>query len=123
MEVDPRDGTGRAHEFVENRGAPRYKIEVGLRVYARNSPVIRGHTVDLSRSGISAMLRVEVRLNEVVRLEVSLPAGEVEILAVVRQRSAFRYGFHFLGDQSGHGLIRQTLRELAMKQPAGNGQA
>ena len=69
---------------------PRFKIDVDIRVYPRDCPVVRGRTVDISESGISAMLRVEVPLGEVVRLEFTLPLGDVEILAMVRQRIAFR---------------------------------
>ena len=64
--------------------------------------VVRGHTVDISESGISAMLRVEVPVGEVVRLEFQLPLGDVDVLALVRQRSAFRYGFQFVDINSSH---------------------
>jgi len=78
--------------------------------------VVRGHTVDLSESGISAMLRMEVPRGEVVRLEFTLPAGEVEIMAMVRQETAFRYGFQFLDESEAKDVIRRTCRELAMVQ-------
>lgn len=77
--------------------------------------MVRGHTVDLSESGISAMLRVEVPLDEVVRLEFQLPLGDVDILAMVRQRNAFRYGFQFIDVNSAHDIIGHTCRELSMK--------
>jgi hypothetical protein len=51
-------------------------LEVNIRVYPRDSPVVRGQTVDISESGISALLRVEVPVGEVVRLEFTLPGGE-----------------------------------------------
>src|SRR5579871_808916 len=60
LEVDRGYGTGSSHEYVEARRHPRYKFEADIRVYARNAAVVRGHTVDISESGISAMLRVEV---------------------------------------------------------------
>ena len=64
--------SGSVREFVEARRHPRYKLEVEVCVYPRNSEVVRGHTVDISESGISAMLRVEVPVGEVVRLRASL---------------------------------------------------
>ena len=73
--------------------------------------------MDISQSGISAMLRVEIPLGEVVRLEFSLPNGEVEIHAVVRQRNAFRYGFQFLESSSAQDLIGRTCRDLSMAKP------
>jgi hypothetical protein len=42
------------------------------------------------------MLREEIPLGEMVRLELTLPLGAVGILAMVRHRSAFRYGFQFV---------------------------
>lgn len=109
-------GTGQAHAFVEARRHPRFKLEVEIRIYPRGSPVVRGHTVDVSESGISAMLRVEVPLGEVVRLEFTLPCGEVEVHALVRQRNAFRYGFQFVEASSAQDVIGRTCRQLAVEQ-------
>ena len=103
-------------ESVEARRHPRFKLEVNLRVYARDCPVVRGDTVDISESGISAMLRQEVPVGEVVRLECSLPLGEVEVLAFVRQRNAFRYGFQFVEASSAQDVIGRTCRQLAVEQ-------
>ena len=102
-------------EALDQRRHHRYKVEVEIRVYARNTQVVRGHTVDLSESGISAILRDEVPLGEVVRLEFALPAGSVEIMAMVRQRSAFRYGFQFVENSSAQGVIGRTCRDLAVE--------
>jgi hypothetical protein len=101
---------------TEARRHPRYQIDVEMRVYPRNSPVLRGHTVDISESGISAMLRDEVPIGEVVRLEFSLPAGDIEIHALARQRNAFRYGFEFLEAISQLEIIQRTCRQLAVAQ-------
>ncbi len=109
-------GTGLAAGFVEARLYPRYKLDVEIQVYARNREVVRGHTVDISESGISAMLREEIRLDEIVRLEFTLPDGDVEIHATVRQRNAFRYGFQFLESSGPHDLIQRTCRGLAIEQ-------
>jgi hypothetical protein len=113
-------GTGPAHDFVEARRHPRFKLENDIRVYPRNNPVVRGYMVDLSESGVSAMLRVEVPVGEVVRLEFTLPGGEVDILALVRQRNAFRYGFEFVDSGASRRAIEQTCRELAVEQQVRN---
>jgi hypothetical protein len=107
---------GQAQEFVEARRHPRFKLEVEIRVYPRDSAVVRGHTVDLSESGVSAMLRTEVPLGEVVRLEFTLPFGDVEVHALVRQRNAFRYGFQFVQASSAQDVIGRTCRQLAVEQ-------
>lgn len=103
---------------LEARRHPRYKLEVEIRVYPRNALVVRGQTVDISESGISAMLRVEVPIGEVVRLEFSLPSGDVDAHALVRQRNAFRYGFQFIEESSVLDVIGRTCRGLAIEQAA-----
>jgi len=117
LEVRTSLGTGRTRDLVEARRHPRFKLEVEIRVYPRGCPVVRGHTVDLSESGISAMLGIEVPVGEVVRLEFTLPFGEVEALAMVRQRRAFRYGFQFVEASSAQDVIGRTCRHLAQEQP------
>jgi hypothetical protein len=85
---------------LDARRQPGFKGDVNIRVYPRGVAVVRGLTVGMSESGISAMLDVEVRLGEVVRLEFTLSVGDVEVLAMVRKRSAFRYGFQFVATGS-----------------------
>jgi hypothetical protein len=102
--------------MVDARRHPRFKLEVDIRVYPRDCPVVRGHTVDVSESGISAMLAIEVPIGEVVRLELTLPEGNVEALAMVRQRSAFRYGFQFVEASSSQDVIGRTCRQLSVEQ-------
>ena len=102
--------------LVDARRHPRYRLETDIRVYPRNSAVVRAHTVDISESGISAMLRMEVPVGEVVRLEFSLPTGEVDVHALVRQRNAFRYGFQFVEASSAQDVIGRTCRELSVEQ-------
>ncbi len=101
---------------MDARRHPRYKLEVSICVYPRNASVVRGHTVDVSESGISAILRVEVPVGEVVRLEFELPDGPVEVHAMVRQRNAFRYGMQFIESGSVHAAIARTCSQLAMEQ-------
>jgi c-di-GMP-binding flagellar brake protein YcgR len=101
--------------YVESRRHPRYEIDVDISIYPRNASVVRGHTVDLSESGVSAMLRNEVPLGEVVRLEFELPLGPVEVHAQVRQRSAFRYGFEFMEEKTSREIIGRTCRDLGMR--------
>ena len=110
MEVSRQFGTGATGEFVDARRRPRFKLEVDIRIYPRDCLVVRGHTVDLSESGISAILRLEVPMGEVVRLEFTPLLGDVEILAVVRQRNAFRYGFQFVENRHAPSAITETSR-------------
>ena len=114
--VSRQFGSSQNHDFVEARRHPRLKLNIEICVYPRNASVIRGHTVDISESGISAMLRVEVPIGEVVRLKFELPLGPVEVHALVRQRIAFRYGLQFVESSSALEVIGRTCRELAMEE-------
>jgi c-di-GMP-binding flagellar brake protein YcgR len=107
---------GMTSEYVDARRHARYPFEVEVRVYARNSAVIRGYSVDISESGISAMLRMEVPLDEVVRLEFAAPSGEVVVHALARQRNAFRYGFQFVESEGAQQKIVRTCNRLAVDQ-------
>ena len=93
MELGNQLEVSASQPLVDARRCPRYKLNIEIRIYPRNCPVVRGHTVDISESGISAMLLVEVPVGEVIRLEFSLPFGDVQVHAMVQQRLAFRYGF------------------------------
>lgn len=62
------------------------------------------------------MLRDEVPVGEVVRLEFAVTAGNVEIHALARHRNAFRYGFEFLEAISQMEIIQRTCRQLAVAQ-------
>jgi hypothetical protein len=72
--------------------------------------------VDISENGVSAMLLTELTVGEVVRLEFTLPAGEVEVHALVRHRNAFRYGLQFVESGATNDVIRRTCSELRMEE-------
>jgi hypothetical protein len=95
------------------RRQPRFRIEVDITIYSRTCGVLKGHTVDISESGIAAILPIEAPLGEIVELSFNLPCGPVRILATVRQRNAFRYGFGFVDQELVHEFIRRTCRDLS----------
>ena len=103
-----KNGDGRRH--------PRFKIEVEIGIMSRTCGILKGYTVDLSESGISAMLKIEVPQGEVVELNFTLPDGPVAIYATVCQRNAFRYGFQFVESNAAHAIIQATCRQLAVEQ-------
>ena len=113
--VHSQFGTGQAQQFVDARRFPRFQLAADVWIYPRNSPAVRGQTVDISESGISAILKTEIRIGEVVRLEFNVPLGNVEVHALVRQRNAFRYGFQFLECSSAQDTIGRTCRMLAVE--------
>ena len=62
------------------------------------------------------MLREEVPQGEMVRLEFTLPLGAVKVLAMVRHRNRFRYGFQFVEASSPNDMIWRTCRQLEVEQ-------
>jgi hypothetical protein len=116
MDLQRGNRTSYNRELPDNRRHPRFKFEVDVRIYPRGSAVVRGHTVDLSESGISAMLKVEVPLGELVRLEFTLSDTPVEVHALVRQRNAFRYGFQFVDLGPARDAIVRTCRQMEMEE-------
>jgi len=62
------------------------------------------------------MLTIEVPVGEIVELEFTLPFGAVTTYAIVRQRSAFRYGFQFIDPGPAREILHSTCRNLAMEQ-------
>jgi hypothetical protein len=101
---------------TDARGKPRFALEVEITIYTRSCGYFTGKTIDLSESGIAALLKIEIPMGEIVQLEFALPFGPVTVQATVRQRSAFRYGFQFVESQSEHEAIQRTCRSLAIEQ-------
>ena len=70
--------------------------------------------MDISESGVAAMLTIEASLGEIVELSFTLPDGPVRLFATVRQKNAFRYGFEFVDPNTVNETIRRTCRDLAV---------
>jgi hypothetical protein len=115
LEAQNQPAASRQQRVVDARRQPRFKIEVAISINSRTCGVLKGHTLDISESGISALLTIEVPMSEVVELDFTLPFGPVKIYAMVRQRSAFRYGFQFMELTALHAAIRATCRHLAVE--------
>src|SRR5260370_42275987 len=110
MEENP--GTMRAYT-VDARAHPRFKLEVDIRINSRTCGVLKGHTIDISESGIAAMLTLEAPLGEILELNFTLPSGPVMILAAARQRSAFSSGFAFDDTDSMYEIRGRACRYVS----------
>jgi hypothetical protein len=97
---------------VEARLYPRFKLDANLKIHSGAGELLSGYAVDISESGISAMLPIEVSMGEVVELDFELPLGRVSVRAVVRERNAFRYGFQFLQPNAAHQFIADACALL-----------
>ena len=100
--------------LIESRIHPRYPFQVDIAVYCRRTGLLKGHTADISESGISAILTLEVEVGDLVQLEFVLPSGPVSIRALVRHKTAFRYGFQFV-EPDAQGAIKETCWRLAIE--------
>jgi hypothetical protein len=116
MEAQNQPAARPVQDRPDARRRPRFRIEIDLTINTKTCGILLGHTVDISESGISALLKLEVPVGEFVELQFTLPFGPVRIYAVVRQRNAFRYGFQFVDSNAVHEIIRTTCRSLEIEQ-------
>lgn len=100
LESEKQSQARRAERLIDARQHPRFKLDGDVKIYPRTGSLVMGRTVDISKSGLAAMLKIEIPLDQVVRLEFELSLDRVSLRALVRQRSAFRYGFQFVEPDS-----------------------
>lgn len=55
-----------------------------------------GRTLDISKSGMAAILSVELQDGEEVELQIKFPGNPVTVRAIVRHHNVFRHGFEFV---------------------------
>jgi hypothetical protein len=115
--LEPHDQSGSGSSGREARRHRRFNLELEIRIDSKTSGVLTGRTVDISESGISAMLKIEVPVGEMVELRFKLPNGPVTVYAMVRQRNAFRYGFQFVETPASREIILAACEGLAAQQP------
>jgi PilZ domain len=116
LEAENQPAIVPSRELPDARRQPRYKFEADITIKTKTCGVLEGHTVDISGSGISVLLKLEVPLGEFVELQFTLPFGPVTVYAIVRQRNAFRYGFQFVESHAMHEIIHATCRSLKLEQ-------
>jgi hypothetical protein len=92
---------------VDARRAPRIQLELDVNIYSKQSGLIPGRTLDISESGISAVLPVELPVGEIVRLEIMSRIEPVMVAAVIRNRHAYRHGLEFEQSGIGRELIKR----------------
>jgi hypothetical protein len=97
----------------ERRRSLRFKLEVLLKIRCQTGEVVQGRTVEMSESGISAIIPLGMVVGQAVELAFDLPFGAVSVRAVVRNNSAFRYGFQFIPEPHEQEVIERSCRALA----------
>jgi len=118
LEVHNQSGKNPSPAVFEGRRRPRFPLLAEIHVHSRSAGRLQGHTLDISQTGVSALLTLDLPVGEVVELEFELPSGPVSICALVRNKIAFRYGFQFV-EPDPEGAIKAACSQLAA-QPGGN---
>jgi hypothetical protein len=97
QEIEPKEKT-------ENRRHRRLEWETEVTIRSANES-LPGRTLDISESGMSALLATELEVGEIVDLNMKTPIALATGRAVVRNRNVFRHGFKFL--QPLHDIVRR----------------
>jgi len=99
QENKPNDASERRHRRLAFETEMKIRLATGL---------VPGETLDISESGMSAILPFELQVGEIVELTIKLPIALATTRAVVRTRNILRHGFEFL----------QPLRDNVQRQEA-----
>lgn len=97
----------------EQRANPRFGLDVPIRIHFRKGELILGQTVDISESGVSVMVSLEMAIGQQIELDFKLPSGPVNVYAVVKNKRAFRYGLEFFLTDKERTIIKRGCRDLS----------
>jgi hypothetical protein len=90
----------------------RLSWKVPLRIRCRSGELILGHTVEVSESGISAIVPLVLIVGQAVELGFQLPSRVMSVQATVKNQTAFRHGFEFVLGHEEREIITRDCREL-----------
>ena len=94
----------------DRRRHARYRYSVPITVHSKNgSSAIRGMSLEISESGMSAMISDELTVGDTVELE---PIVSSRVSALVRRHHGKIYGFEFLNLTKAQ--IRRIVKECEM---------
>jgi len=100
-----------------HRRHPRHHLAIPLNLWRRagTGAMIPGIALEISESGISAILPEQLSAGETIEFTMQLPGGPLRATAVVRNKIAFRYGFEFEFLTTAHQeLIKNTCASLPL---------
>jgi hypothetical protein len=97
------------NDLGEEREKRRHqRIEMEVEVIVRTgSALLPGRTHDISESGMSAVLSVELHEGQEVEVQIRFPKAAANTRAIVRHRNVFSHGFEFV--QPLHGIFRNDV--------------
>ena len=99
----------------EQRANPRFGLDVPLRIHFQKCELILGQTVDISESGVSVVVPLEMSIGQQIELDFKLPCGPVNVYAIVKNR-AFRYGLEFVLTDKERTTIERGIMDLSYRQ-------
>lgn len=92
--TNARTSASKSVDLTDRRRHSRYRFSEPMKVCRQDGACLDGISVELSQSGMSAMIRGTLTPGDVVRLQ---PVSGVTTAAVVRHKLGMLYGFEFLG--------------------------
>jgi PilZ domain len=93
-------------EAKQKRRHQRIQLEVEV-IVRTDSELLPGRTHDISESGVSAILPVELGEGQEVELQIRFPKAAANTRAIVRHRNVNRHGFEF--EQPLHQIFRSLV--------------
>jgi hypothetical protein len=102
----------------ETRRHERFELETEVTVFSEIG-LLPGRTLDVSESGVSAILPGELQIGEIVELKIKLPIAVATVRAVVRNRNVYRHGFEFLHPM--HDVVRREAAAADCQSCGGTG--
>ena len=72
-----------------------------------------GRTVDISEAGVSVKVLLEMSIGQQIELDFKLPSGPVNVYAIVKNKSAFRYGLEFVLTDKERTIIKRGCTDLS----------
>jgi hypothetical protein len=93
-------------EAKQKRRHQRIQLEVEV-IVRTDSALLPCRTHDISQSGMSAILPVELGEGQEVELQIRFPKAAANTRAIVRHRNVYRHGFEF--EQPLRGIVRNDV--------------
>jgi hypothetical protein len=101
------------HPWTLPRSHSRYLLD--LRIIVRTKETLIGRTKDLAEGGLGATIPNDIKIGEIVELELQLPENQepLKVKAEVRYRQGFQYGFKYIYvTEQQKDMIRRATRDL-----------
>ncbi|MGO9434203.1 MAG: PilZ domain-containing protein [Terracidiphilus sp.] len=119
---DAKNGSSEQSEQDDNKNErrrhQRFELETEVTVHS-GSGFFPGQSLDISESGMTAILPVELKIGETVELKIKVPITVATTRAIVRSRNVFRHGFEFL--QPMHDVVWHETTDDACPSCGGTG--